>query len=120
MSLDALARVRALGCDLQLVGADQILAHLRGAKVLPFILPAPKAGPLLAHCVRVWPDTTTTSADEEALAQHFEALGREGAILSERRLWAWWQATPQPSVAAFLASEPKPNQDADDRGEGAA
>ena len=97
-----------------------ILAHLRGGKVLPFILPAPKAGPLLSHCVRVRPDSTVTPADVEALAAHFEALGREAAIASERRLWAWWKSAPQPTVGAFLASEPKVKQDAGNRGKGAA
>jgi len=53
----------------------------------------------------------------QALAQHLEALGREAAIASERRLWAWWLGSPQPTVAAFLAIE---NQDAGDRGKGAA
>jgi hypothetical protein len=87
----------------------EILAHLRGqdgAKVLPFILPAPKAGALLAHCTRVRSDTSVTPADVEALAQHFEALGREAAIASERRLWSWWKAAPQPTVSEFLAAEP--------------
>jgi hypothetical protein len=85
----------------------EILAHLRGqAKVIPFILPAPKAGPLLAHCTRLRPGTTTTPDDVRALAQHFETLGREAAIASERRLWAWWLGSPRPTVAAFLDSEP--------------
>ena len=83
----------------------EIMNHLRGAKVLPFILPAPKAGPLLAHCTRVRPDTSAADADVQALVAYFEALGREGAIASERRLWTWWKSAPQPTVAAFLAAE---------------
>jgi hypothetical protein len=79
---------------------------LSGGKVLPFILPAPNARALLGHCTRVRPDTSAADADVQALAAYFEALGREGAIASERRLWAWWRATPAPTVAAFLASEP--------------
>jgi hypothetical protein len=91
----------------------ELLAHLRdlaGAKVLPFVLPAPKAGALLAHCTRVRSDTSVTPADVEALAAHFEALGREAAIASERRLWSWWKTEAVPSVGAFLASEPKQKQ----------
>jgi hypothetical protein len=101
----------------------ELLAHLRGqagGKILPFILPAPKAGPLLSHCVRVRPDSTVTPADVEALAAYFSTLGREAAIASERRLWVWWRATPHPSVTAFLAAEPKVKQAAGDRGKGAA
>ena len=143
MSADALARVRALGCDVVLADAEHLklvgprearaqvrdlvlankpalLAHLRGqagAKVLPFILPAPNARALLGHCTRIRPDTAVSTNDVQALAQHFEVLGREAAIASERRLWAWWLGSPQPTVAAFLAIE---NQDAGDRGKGAA
>ena len=131
MSADALARVRALGCDLVLADAEHLklvgprearaqvrdlvlankpalLAHLRGqagAKILPFILPAPNARALLGHCTRIRPDTAVSTNDVESLAAHFETLGREGAIASERRLWAWWKTTPQPTVAAFLAEE---------------
>jgi hypothetical protein len=80
-----------------------ILAHLHGqvtGKVLPFVLPRPDARALLGHCIRVRPDTSTTTADIEALAAHFAAMGREGAIASERRLWAWWKGTANPTVAA--------------------
>ena len=81
-----------------------------GAKVLHLVLAAPKAGALLAHCTRVRSDTSVTPADVEALAAHFEALGREAAIASERRLWVWWKTEAVPSVGAFLASEPKQKQ----------
>jgi len=84
----------------------EIMAHLRGGKVLPFVLPAPKAGPLLAHCTRVRPDTSAADADVQALAAYFSTLAREAAIASERRLWAWWKSAPQPTVAEFLAAEP--------------
>ena len=97
-----------------------ILAHLRGGKVLPFVLPPPTARALLGHCTRVRPDTSAADADVQALATYFEALGREAAIASERRLWAWWKSAPQPTVAEFLAAEPKPRQAADTRGKGAA
>jgi hypothetical protein len=132
MSLDALARVRALGCDLVLADAEHLklvgprearaqvrdlvlankpalLAHLRGqagAKIIPFVLPAPKADALLAHCTRVRPDTSAADADVQALAAYFDSMGREAAIASERRLWVWWKNEPNPTVAAFLASEP--------------
>jgi hypothetical protein len=105
---------------LVLANKPALLAHLRGqagAKVLRFILPAPNARALLGHCTRIRPDTAVSTNDVQALAQHFEALGREAAIASERRLWAWWLGSPQPTVAAFLAIE---NQDAGDRGKGAA
>jgi hypothetical protein len=95
---------------LVLANKPALLAHLRGqagAKVLVFVLPPPKAGPLLAHCVRVRPDTAVSTNDVQALAAYFEALGREAAIASERRLWSWWKATPAPTVQAFLALEPK-------------
>jgi len=143
MSADALARVRALGCDVVLADAEHLklvgprearaqvrdlvlankpalLAHLRGqagAKVLPFILP--RRTPVHSSATAPAFGRTPQSApnDVQALAQHLEALGREAAIASERRLWAWWLGSPQPTVAAFLAIE---NQDAGDRGKGAA
>jgi hypothetical protein len=130
MSLDALARVRALGCDLVLADAEHLklvgprearaqvrdlvlankpalLAHLRGqgGKVPLFELRAPNARALLGHCTRVRPDTAVSTCDVQSLAAHFEALGREGAIAGERRLWAWWKGAPQPTVAAFLDRE---------------
>ena len=131
MSADALAHVRALGCDVVLADAEHLkllgprearaqvrdlviankpalLAHLRGqTNVIPFILPAPDASALLGHCTRLRRNTAVSANDVQALAQHFETLGREAAITSERRLWAWWKATEHPTVAAFLALEPK-------------
>ena len=88
-------------------GTDGKPTPWSGGKVLPFILPAPNASALPGHCTRLRRNTAVSANDVQALAQHFEALGREDAIASERRLWAWWLGSPLPSVAAFLALEPK-------------
>jgi hypothetical protein len=87
-----------------------VMAHIHGqvtGKILPFILPAPDARALLGHCTRVRPGTSTTDPDVEALGAYFASLTREKAIASERRCWAWWKATPVPTVGEFLAREPR-------------
>jgi len=60
----------------------------------------------LDHCLRVRPDTTATDSERTALAEHFSRLNGT-AEASGQRLWAYWKATPSPSVAGFLAAEPR-------------
>ena len=44
--------------------------------------------------------------NQQTLAEHFAKLNGT-AEASGQRLWAYWKAAPSPTVAGFLASEPK-------------
>jgi len=83
-----------------------------GAKVLPFILPAPNARALLGHyCTRIRPDTAVSTNDVQALAQHLRGPGPGGLrSASERRFVGMVPgARLRPTVGRVLAIE---NQDA--------
>jgi len=61
---------------------------------------------VLAHCLRARPGTAPTAADETALAEHFAGLNGTSEAAGER-LWSYWRTAPVPTVAGFLAAEPK-------------
>lgn len=61
---------------------------------------------VLGHCLRTRQGTTATDADRAALAAHFAGLNGQAEAAGER-LWTYWRSAPAPTVAGYLAAEPR-------------
>jgi len=60
----------------------------------------------LDHCLRAKLGTTASEAERAELKAYFRTLNGTKDAAGER-LWAFWKASPAPTVAAFLAREPR-------------